>query len=99
MHLLILGREPHVVRRGVETILSQGIPATGVSDDATAISALTSGTITDLLIGGGVEADARATLKRVAAEHNVTVLESTRRGRDVADYLVDDVIPQLRARQ
>lgn len=99
MRPLIIGREPSIVRRGVETVRAQGIPVLGESEDAAAISALASGTVTDLLIGGGVEPSSRDALRQVAAEHGVTVLEAARGGRDVADYLVGVVIPELRRRQ
>ncbi|WP_062993365.1 hypothetical protein [Nocardia anaemiae] len=98
MKVLAIGRGRAVVDTAIELLRANGYAAVGTIADAEALRVLDTGEITDLIIGGGVEADSRAALKRKAADRHVIVHEAKRGGRGIEEYLNEVVIPSL-ARQ
>ncbi|MGW4714498.1 hypothetical protein [Nocardia sp. NPDC004260] len=96
MDLLIIGRSRNTVDAAVQRVRAAGFSARGVTTDDEALAALDTGEFAHLLIGGGVEKRSRPALKEVAGRHSVAVHEARRHGRDVADYLEQEVYPRLR---
>ncbi|MEV2225979.1 hypothetical protein AB0E01_39830 [Nocardia vinacea] len=95
MKVLAIGRSPEIVDTATKLLRANGFAAVGTIADADALRVLETGEITDLIIGGGVEPDSRATLKQKAADQHVTVHEAERGGRGIEEYLNDVVIPTL----
>ncbi|WP_433600054.1 hypothetical protein ACQPXH_31550 [Nocardia sp. CA-135953] len=98
MKVLAIGRDRAVVDTATELLQANGYIAVGTIADAEALRVLDTGEITDLIIGGGVEADSRAALQRKAADRHVAVHEAKRGGRGIEDYLNEMVIPTLERR-
>ncbi|GGT04633.1 hypothetical protein [Streptomyces chromofuscus] len=71
MRTLVLGRTPARVTAVLETLRADGFDAEGTSTDEEARKLLETGQFGVLIIGGGVEPDSRAALKKLAAEHQV----------------------------
>lgn len=71
MRTLVLGRMPARVTDVVATLRADGFDAEGVSTDQEARKLLAAEEFGVLIIGGGVEPDARAALKEFAAERRV----------------------------
>ncbi|WP_063044825.1 hypothetical protein [Nocardia pseudovaccinii] len=95
MKVLAVGRGQAVVDTATELLRANGYAAVGTIADAEALRVLDTGEITNLIIGGGVEPNSRAALKRKAADRHVTVHEAERGGRGIEDYLNEVVIPTL----
>lgn len=95
MKVLAIGRGQEVVDAATKLLRANGFAAIGAVADTDALQALDTGEITNLIIGGGVEPDSRATLKLKAAAQHVTVHEARRGGRGIAEYLNEVVIPTL----
>ncbi len=95
MKLLVIGRSPEVVATAAATFDEHAITAIGVTLDSDAVAHLTSGTITHLLIGGGVETGSRKLLHDIGAAHAVEVIDVARGGRPVQDYISEVLVPRL----
>ncbi|MFI6362805.1 hypothetical protein ACIBG0_08655 [Nocardia sp. NPDC050630] len=98
MKVLAIGRAQDIVDTAAELLRANGFAAVGTIADAEALRVLDIGEVTDLIIGGGVEPDSRAALRRKAAAQQVIVHEAQRGGRGIEDYLNDVVIPTLKRR-
>ncbi len=96
MELLVIGRDAEIVATATATFAGHGITATGVTLDAEAIDQIAAGTVTHLLIGGGVEPGSRKLLRDNGAAHGVEVIDVARGGRPVQDYISEVLVPRLR---
>src|SRR5699024_5341686 len=96
MAVLAVGRGQGVVDTVVAAMRARGIDGLGVSTDADAAAHLQAGSITAVVIGGGVEADSRETLKRHAATAGVlVVIEEPLAGRASDRYVRQVILPRL----
>ncbi|RMI28711.1 hypothetical protein [Nocardia stercoris] len=95
MKLLVIGRNPEVVTAAVIRLTEHDIPTDGVTLDTDALTHLATGTVTHLVIGGGVAADSRKLLHDTAVTHDVAVIDAERGGRAVQDYITEVLVPQL----
>lgn len=98
MKALVIGRGQRVVDTVLAAIWADGFDAVGVTTDADAVAHLRSGSITTLVIGGGVEQDSRESLRQEASANGVTVIESPLGNRDVASYVRQEIRPRLLGR-
>jgi acetyl/propionyl-CoA carboxylase alpha subunit len=96
MTVLVIGRGPTVVTSVVSALHEHAIDAIGVTTDADATAHLTTGGVTALVIGGGVERRSRRRLTRVAEATGATVVHGALRGREVRGYVRDELVPLLR---
>ncbi|MEU9593812.1 hypothetical protein ACGF7W_25700 [Streptomyces sp. NPDC048219] len=71
MRTLVLGRTPARLAEVLATLRADGFEAEGASTDEGARELLRSEEFGVLIVGGGVEPDARAAIKEFAAEHGV----------------------------
>lgn len=95
--VLVIGREGHVVEAVLPAIRAHGIEAAGATADAEAVAVLDAGGVSLLIIGGGVEARSRDTLRRKARSCGATVVETPLRDRNIDDYVEQEIVPRLGA--
>lgn len=69
------GRNAAMMALVDQQLKAAGIVATGHMDEAALLADLAKGDAKLLVIGGGVEDDARTRLREACAQHNVLVLE------------------------
>ncbi|MFI5499983.1 hypothetical protein ACIA5E_13040 [Nocardia asteroides] len=94
--LLVVGRGQHVVDAALTYLDSVGVRALGTTTDDQARVVLEREAVRLLVLGGGIEPDSRTALTAAATAQGTTVIQAERRGRDVEQYLAEEVVPVLR---
>ncbi|MEU5404891.1 hypothetical protein [Nocardia asteroides] len=94
--LLAVGRGQHVVDAAVNYVDHLGYRVLGTTTDDQARAILERETVRLLVLGGGVEPDSRTALTAWATAQGTTVIQAERRGRDIEQYLAEEVVPVLR---
>lgn len=94
--LLVIGRGQSVVDTAIAYIDGLGYRVLGTTLDEEALDILDREQVRFLVIGGGVETESRKTLTAKADERGTTAVAAKRAGRDVEQYLADEVVPALR---
>lgn len=97
MTALVIGRMESIVSAAISTLREEGFDAVGVTRDADAVSRISTGTITAMVIGGGVGWGSRRVLRKAAEAHGVTVIQGGLGGRDIVSYVRQQIVPGLRA--
>lgn len=96
MSTLVVARRKQLIDAVLVVLRGDGFDAAGTTDDNEALTLLEAGGVTALVIGGGVEQAARATLMQAGAACGATVIEGALAGRDVETYVREDIEPRLR---
>jgi hypothetical protein len=95
-HVLVLGRERHLVDASTSILQENGFPAVGVTRDEEAFALLDTGRFFAVLVGSGVEPESRPPIERHAAPHGTVVLEARRVfGETVPDHVRHTIVPRL----
>ncbi|GGN98949.1 hypothetical protein [Nocardia rhizosphaerihabitans] len=94
--LLVVGRGQNVVDTAIAYIDGLGYRILGTTLDEEALDILDREQVRFLVIGGGVETESRKRLTAKADERGTTAVAAKRAGRDVEQYLADEVVPALR---
>jgi hypothetical protein len=95
-HVLVLGRERHLVDASMSILQENGFQAIGVTRDEEAFALLDTGRFMAVLVGSGVELESRPPVKQHAAPHGTTVLEARRVfGETVQDHVRYTIVPRL----
>ncbi len=87
--VLFFGRNPALMTIVDLQLKSAGIEAKGYMDEAELAAALREGHPRMLVIGGGVEEEARARVKALCQEHGVLVLEHSGGPQNLPDTISD----------
>lgn len=97
MHVLVLGRERHLVEASTSIIEGSGFSVVGVTRDEEAFALLDTGRFKAMLVGSGVEYESRGPVKQHAAPHGTVVLEARRVPmQTVEEHVREVIVPQLR---
>jgi hypothetical protein len=95
-HVLVLGRERHLVDASTSILEESGFHAVGVTRDEDALALLDTGRFVAVLVGSGVELESRPPIKQHAARHGTVVLEARRVfGQTVQDHVRRVIVPRL----
>jgi hypothetical protein len=97
MTALVIGRMESIVSAAIATLREEGFDAVGVTRDGDAVSHLSTGKITAMVIGGGVGWMSRRALRKAAQAQGVVVIQGGTGGQDIVAYVRQQVVPGLRA--
>ncbi|MFD3744845.1 hypothetical protein [Nocardia sp. NPDC058633] len=93
--LLTVGRGEEVVASAIAYLEPLGFRVLGTTSDDEARAILHREQVRLLVIGGGVEADSRNALTAEATQRGTTVVQAQRAGRDLEQYLGEEIVPIL----
>ncbi|WP_130347245.1 hypothetical protein [Herbihabitans rhizosphaerae] len=96
MTVVLLGREPKVVKSVGSELRARGFSVVECTGDDEAVAAVDSGDATAIVIGGGVEPASRERVTSAARAHGVAVVAGRRGDGPLATYVDEVLVPELR---
>ncbi|MFD5175388.1 hypothetical protein ACFWM1_06210 [Nocardia sp. NPDC058379] len=94
--LLIVGRSRRVVDTATAYLTTVDIHALGATEDDEALAILDRERVRMFVMGGGVESESRKILTAKAEERGTAIIAAKRAGREVEQYLAEEVVPLFR---
>lgn len=96
MKALIVAREQALVDQMVSLVAAEGLDIAGTTNDEQAAAQITSGQVSALVIGGGVDDASREHLAQLANQEAVAVIHGALKGKNPEAYAREELVPQLR---
>jgi hypothetical protein len=96
MKVLVIGRGPTTVHRVLPLIEREGLDAVGTTSDDDAVGEIEMRHVDAVVVDHGIEEESRERLLKAAERCGVPVVDGWIRGDDPADYVREELVPELR---